>query len=228
MSSQPKRARIDGGPPTRALRNCDLSTINDGLLCSRCSEPIAYLSEYAILKPCGCSTCLKCLINSHAARGKSLLECCGLQVTDHQFIKAERVPSSPSIANKIQGEAMSEEYAKRFRPYQFMMNSGYDEFKTMEGDQTLAVGAIWIDSMSPRHCSLLHKSDDGISQQYTDSLNEFFAFLHPLVVTPSITPYEKIPTQRPREFFDHAVDNYTPLMAVIYGLATGNPDPTET
>jgi hypothetical protein len=60
-------------------------------------------------------------------------------VTDHQFIKAERVPSSPSIANKIQGEAMSEEYAKRFRPYQFMMNSGYDEFKTMEGDRTLAV-----------------------------------------------------------------------------------------
>mmetsp|Transcript_29382 Transcript_29382/g.65895 ORF Transcript_29382/g.65895 Transcript_29382/m.65895 type:complete len:149 (+) Transcript_29382:706-1152(+) len=45
---------------------------------------------------------------------------------------------------------------------------------------------------------------------------------NPQVVAPSVTPQAMVPTQTPREFFQHSLDNYTPMLALLFGLSTGN------
>ena len=40
--------------------------------------------------------------------------------------------------------------------------------------------------------------------------------------TPRIAPFGKVPTLIPQEVFDHAVANYTPLVACLYGLTTAS------
>ena len=59
------------------------------------------------------------------------------------------------------------------------------------------------------------------SDEYCDGMQEFFAFLQPNILTPSITPYTKIPTLIPMEFQEHAFANRTPLLSALFGLATG-------
>jgi hypothetical protein len=53
------------------------------------------------------------------------------------------------------------------------------------------------------------------SDEYCDGMQEFFAFLQPNILTPSITPYTKIPTLNPMEFQEHAFANRTPLLICI-------------
>eukprot|EP00956_Cyclotella_meneghiniana_P035543 scaffold115926_cov22-Cyclotella_meneghiniana.AAC.1 len=85
-------------PVTRVSRqNSDLSVIDDGLGCSKCHSAIPYASTHVRLKRCGCSVCLECLVNAHAARGCCLLRCCEMPVVSHRFIDAERVPRKEEV-----------------------------------------------------------------------------------------------------------------------------------
>ena len=107
----PKRPR----PVTRVSRqNSDLSVIDNGLVCSKCHSAIPYTSTYVKLKPCGCSVCLECLINSHAARGSCLLRCCEMPVVSHRFIDAERVPRKEEVLASTHGRRLRKR--SRFNP----------------------------------------------------------------------------------------------------------------
>ena len=72
-----------------AVVDLDASTVP----CTLCASAIpSYQAEYAELRPCGCKLCLKCLVNAHARRGTSLLTCCGVPVTGHQFLGVVGAP----------------------------------------------------------------------------------------------------------------------------------------
>ncbi|KAL7512471.1 hypothetical protein ACHAXN_009685 [Cyclotella atomus] len=68
---------------------------------------------------------------------------------------------------------------------------------------------------------LLRKHNSPTDEDYAKAVNAFCAWVHPQIVHPSMNPYAQIPTMRPKEFFDHAVNNFTPLLAALYGLGTG-------
>ena len=138
----PKRPR----PVTRVSRqNSDLSVINDGLVCSKCHSAIPYTSTYVKLKPCGCSVCLECLINSHAARGSCLLRCCEMPVVSHRFIDAERVPRKEEVLASTEGDSEKGVDLALERPYEHMMRTELPSFQRIEGDKIVMV----------LHCSYL-------------------------------------------------------------------------
>jgi hypothetical protein len=138
MASKQPPASTNQAKRARLTRSCadDLSIISDGLVCSKCSLPIAYQAEYAKLKPCGCVSCLKCLINLHAKRGTSLLSCCGEIVEAHQYHGNGRIPQGGDI---IMSTEEDQETLYRERPFEYMMCDKYGSYHEIVGDKTLAV-----------------------------------------------------------------------------------------
>ena len=153
-----KRQRCDGDVHrkkscrrTRASAE-DLSSINDGLVCSMCDSPIPYLSDYVRLNPCGCSVCFKCLINAHAERGKERLICCDLPVVSHRFMGAERVPQGAEVASGNHEDRMSEGEIAQLpfdRPFDSLLR---DRFPTMQRNPSDGKIAVL-------HCSILSKAE---------------------------------------------------------------------
>lgn len=60
-----------------------------------------------------------------------------------------------------------------------------------------------------------------LTEENCKRLGEFFAMLNPYIIQPSITLYGETPTIMPRELFHHTINNITPLISSICGLATG-------
>ena len=46
-------------------------------------------------------------------------------------------------------------------------------------------------------------------------------FLYPRNTSPSMTPYTQVSTLMPQEMLNHAIHNYTPLTAYVFGLIAG-------
>ncbi|KAL9178464.1 hypothetical protein ACHAXT_003794 [Thalassiosira profunda] len=238
-----KRQRSDSGSDVsatrrRVTRGVDLSAVDDGTVCVKCSQTIPYTSQCAVLQPCACKVCLVCLLASHAQRGKSLLACsCGSEVASHQILAAQRVPEGAAIMYNTAAAAPSEEELMKYQPWQYLLKKEGPAFVASEEEGAMFVlylgqwektagkvggpeGATTTTRFTTKAFRLM--GGRAASEGYAEQMCEFFGTLHPFLVGPSVTPRSKIPTCMPREFFDHAVEDYSPLLAAIYGLGTGN------
>lgn len=117
----------------------------------------------------------------------------------------------------------------RERPFEYMMCDKYGSYHEIVGDKTLAVlhcSYISVENGKSQgnHITktLLLKHDNLPDIEYSNAICGFFASLHHLVVKPSVTHFAEIPTLTPKEFFQHAIDNYSPLLAAIFGLSTSH------
>jgi hypothetical protein len=107
-----------------------------------------------------------------------------------------------------------------------------DSLKTNEDEKGCAIvlyaakitkqkGKQRLDQIKTLVKAISWNGDDPPDEDYCHGLQEFCAFLHPNIATPSITPYAHIPTLSPKEFQAHALYTPTPLLASLFGLATG-------
>ena len=64
--------------------------------------------------------------------------------------------------------------------------------------------------------------------QYSENecckLCAFSTSLYPIITSPSTTPYPKVESFSPRAFFNYSVNQFTPLMAFIFDIATVKAD----
>jgi len=116
-------------------------------------------------------------------------------------------------------------------PFDYVTTTMRDEFHSINpGDEMLCLwGVRYIKTdEKPIRSNLLkvvtHRtsSPSSYSDESIDDLCKFFAWLSPSIVMPSVVKQNQVTTMSPRDFLEDAVTNYTPLMAVLFGLATSN------
>ena len=195
--------------------------------CCICSVSIPSTGVYCRLNPCGCVTCPGCLLKKHSRRGARQLVCeCKRTVKSHQIFKAE-TPSGESIVyptndtHPIDSLRSSEE-AQLLQSYDgdgsiMILYCGViQKRKTGRMNKFNVTETKHIVSLNPDTSSVFPASTH-------ERLGAFFGRLHNMIIPPSTAPHGSIPTMKPRELLDHALDNPTLLMACIHGLATGLP-----
>ena len=189
-------------PPQRITRQTKADAVVDGVRCCFCEEAVPVVGEQAQLKPCGCIVHPRCLIDAHARRGTSLLSCprCCLRVGSHIHL-SERVPVAPAVpCNDGSASPMSDDTLQRFYPLQFLMRK---EIKAItdpsSSSEYLLLYAVRISSAfgterfaTTSVTKVLACPTRGAPLDDCNRLCEFFAFLYPLLTTPSMTPRSKI------------------------------------
>ena len=219
-------------PPRRITRSTKPEHVVDGVCCCFCGEAVPFVGEHMKIKPCNCFAHPTCLLDAHARRGTALLGCprCSVDVDAHVRCTSQRVPIAPAVPYGRGGSTpMGDEALQKFFPLQHMLrgkmpvitDTSFDsEFlllyaahvSSREGEDRFTTETVTKELACPSRRST---EDD------CDRLCEFFAFLYPRVTIPSMTPRSELRTLRPRAFHDHVVRNYKPLIASLFGLATG-------
>ena len=164
----------------------------------------------------------------HARRGAQLLRFCGVKVSSHRIIGAERIPTDETVSfNVDEGETLTDEQMQEQRPLDFLLEREYEEFNNSSGEGMMAVLYCGMVERTREKTEVIYKSshikrfyNKPPSPEYSESVATFFSFLGPQITLLSATPYSDMVKFSPPEFSKHAVANYTPLMAALYGLAT--------
>ena len=195
-----------------------------------CHKQISASCQHVVLNPCSCIACPSCLLAAHGRRGSCPLDCpCGRgTVVSHQIEEEECVEYAQCEIKDLAKRRLvnTDNLGLRFvnsRPGSeiiYLSCFSYQKGTWDESRETWLADGIST-SFVDRGISLIRDEEEGERQKASAMMCEFFAFLHPRVVVPSMTPRWKVPTLMPREFFQHAVDNYSLLMACLFGLTTG-------
>ena len=183
-----------------------------------------------------------CLLSGHAQRGSSPLVCstCDSTIESHVLFDSRQQTGQGADYRTAPGsETIDERHLQTRRPFQLLLrqelsaieNSGDDEPAeisvlyfarvTKEGKS----GARWQDNVNiSTVVKTFRRVGDGLpyDAEGCGKLCQFFAFLNPIIIPPSITPKNMTRTLEPRKFFEESISKYTPLMACLYGLATAN------
>ncbi|KAL7549786.1 hypothetical protein ACHAWF_015642 [Thalassiosira exigua] len=169
----------------------------------------------------------------HARRGSQSLRFGGAKVISHRIIGAERAPTDEVVEYNLDDRHLTADQMREERPFDSLLKEHFGSFKQSTGDGMLGVlycGMVERSGPEGRlkfvfkssHLQRLYSSP--VSPEYTASVGKFFSFLGPHITAPSVTPYADMVTMTTDEFFRHAVDNYSPLMAALHGLATSQGD----
>ncbi|EJK65934.1 hypothetical protein THAOC_13168 [Thalassiosira oceanica] len=217
-----------------------------GLSCCRCRRHLAIDEDHVVLGPCSCTICPSCLLRDHARRGANQLTCagCGETITSHRMIcparkdsqddddqeeSVEYAPcdntSSTVDTPSLHDVAKMHLISKNGLGVALVRSAGNEgEIVLLLGLRLTKTGQQDIrESFITKEMSFIPDPSSGtLPADTSDALCEFCAWLHPQVVAPSVTPQAMVPTQTPREFFQHSLDNYTPMLALLFGLSTGN------
>ena len=83
---------------SRTTRPITRRTKTDNLSCSWCSSNISPMADHAVLSPCECAVCPKCLLRELAPRGRNEAQCssCESLITSHQYFEAW-MPQLPRV-----------------------------------------------------------------------------------------------------------------------------------
>ena len=223
-------------PLTRGLQKSIESggVENDGLLCSSCNDSIPNTSDHVDLDPCGCKLCCRCALAWHGSRSDAIYTCpvpnCRFNVTSHRFY-SRRNPDAVKVLYK-EKTVVDDDTLKKARPMVYLHKQKEHLFNIEDNFQAVILYATVVTKekgqgkkLDISNCVkvLSHIGDEPRDEDYCDGLQEFAAFLHPTIVTPSVTPYHLIPTLSPTEFNQHAIDSVTPLSSFLFGLATAKP-----
>ena len=161
--------------------------------------------------------------------------CHKIEVVGHQFHSSRRQPDRRKVVYKdpkvIEHDSNT---IGTHLPMTYLYQEKKQEIKEMwrkeEEGSVLVLYAAKIIKLQGRTKKILVQScvkafsnvgSSKPSDDYCDGMQEFFAFLQPNILRPSITPYAKIPTLSPMEFHEHAFANRTPLLSALFCLATG-------
>ena len=120
---------------------------------------------------------------------------------------------------------------KKNHPFRCLLKKEFESFRENTGDAEITVLYCASSAMEMgRPKTQVHTcvkilsrvGEEEYNKAYSDWLCNFFAFMHHHTLPPtSITPYGYIPVLSTHDLFDHSVENYTPLLVSLYGLATG-------
>ena len=174
--------------------------------------------------------------NLHDERGCLAISCpCHkIEVVGHQFHSSRRQPDRRKVVYKdpkvIEHDSNT---IGTHLPMTYLYQEKKQEIKEMwlkeeEGSVLVLYAAKIIKSqgrtkkISVQSCvnAFSNISSGKPSDEYRDGMQKFFAF-QSNILTPSITPYAKIPTTNPTEFQEHAFANHTPLLSALFSFATG-------
>ena len=216
-------------PTKKRKQNTRQSTIS----CAECEEDIPRDAKYAELSPCGCVVCLVCLLDLHAKRGVSLLSCCEQQVTSHQIYN-NRLIDGDSVIYELEKKTIDDVTIKKNHPLVHLKKEKLDILKNTPLEDSAQISVLYFASLMKKPdttkvsatfsvTTLSQVGSNKVSLEDCDGLCRFFAIVKTIIIPSSITPRIDIPTMMPRRLFDYGVNNFTPLMALLYGLATGQP-----
>eukprot|EP00986_Skeletonema_menzelii_P002100 scaffold575_cov121-Skeletonema_menzelii.AAC.1 len=210
----------------RVTRSAGADVVDDGLSCCFCKESIPYSSECVELESCGCTSCTRCLLECHGKRGRTQPACpCGETICAHKFLSAMRVPEGGVINYKQEDES---ELRLRY-PLEYVTTTMKEEFGSIgDGGEMLCLWGVRFTKSGEKTTrsnvlKIVTRRNSCVSS-YTDSaideLCRFSAWLSPSITAPSIVERKHLRTMSPRDFLEDAFEKYSPLMAVLFGLAT--------
>jgi len=218
----------------RVTRSADLSTLDDGTACCFCGDAIPYLDPLTELRPCRCKAHPNCLLDAHASRGTSLLSCpqCGFDVESHQHFQGGRTPSSQAVVPYNKSGCVLSEAALKLLPFQLLCKKR----KAVEDGEIAQASVLFAASLTPSKdpektldvdyvSKIVVRTANGFSQATCDRICEFSAWLYPRITKLSLTTRKDVTTFAPRELLMHRTKQYTPLFALLFGLATGTEGP---
>ncbi|EJK63705.1 hypothetical protein THAOC_15623 [Thalassiosira oceanica] len=218
-----------------------------GLSCCRCWRRLASDEDHVVLGPCSCTICPSCLLKDHARRGADQLMCagCGEAITSHRMIcparkdsqddddqeeSVEYAPCDTGSTPSLQDVARRHLIVTNGLGAALFQSAvapgpagGKGEIVLLLGLRLTKTDQTIQESFVTKEMSFIPEtSSKTLPDDTTDALCEFGAWLHPQVVATSVTPQALVSTLTPREFFQHSLDNYTPMLALLFGMSTGN------
>ena len=238
---QRQRKSVEPGRITRAKRGkIDRGECSDGLSCSYCHDDIHVNAEHVVLKPCKCTLCTRCLLNSHALRGSFTMYCptcdggdTNTKVTSHRYFSA-RTPDEEDTHYKTclcDGEE-TDDYIKNNLPKKHLaQKEGAGVGRLEEGESIAVLYAFRLKKGKNNNIERYtytetisdHIKTEDDMEDYSTKCGKFMAFLHELIVGPSKIEKDDVPNLMPAEVVDYYADRYSqsPLLSSLYGLATG-------
>ena len=203
------------------------------LQCSSCSSPIDSEADHVELSPCCCVVCPECYISlQHSQRGTEELDCrCGVAVKAHQFVKA-RIPRPEIVTHQQQSKpdnwlarpitTLFSKFshiiqAKDANPWELRLYYGLRMWKEEGLESRVQYDTI----VTP----VVVRGPGATIQSFCSAMQKFGAYLHQSVLEFSRTAYKDTKTQTPEQFVHHKVDSPTPLLSLLYGMATGEAKP---
>ena len=124
-------------------------------------------------------------------------------------------------------EEISDQDLATNTPFAYLMREKTDALRRMDDGM---VGILYCSRVEKKEGKALRstvfklmeiESNIGPEKSFVDAVGAFFASLHDLILT---QPEDRsnIPTLSPKAFFDLSVEKYCPLLAALYGIATGH------
>ena len=231
----PKRVAAESlVPVSRPVRPITRRTRSDNLSCSWCSSGIAPAADHVVLSPCQCTVCPKCLLSELAPRGRSEAQClcCSSPICSHQYFQSRlaQLPKAeyhepqtePQIDDKLWVQQPMKCLALTYTKQKQLTPNTPFECTVLYGVSFVNDGSGEANKLHVNRCivplTIINNAANTDSSIYR-GMQQFGVFLEKVVTRRSITPYDQVEALSPQRFVAKKLDNLTPLLSLIYGLA---------
>ena len=203
---------------------------NDGLQCLKCLELIPCVGGHVEVLPCRCEICPECLLELIGEQGTKNVVCpaiscdsllCGHQFFNNRLANRSKVQYNKSSNNYHENQLLYTPFVALMAKYKDFMASCTEKLHMtmLWSVRVTLTAAKKIEGMTKCVGALIQRGIEPPDETYCNNFQKFMAFLSPSVMPQSKTT---VTTLTAPQFLHHKVDHKTPLLAGLFGLATGN------
>ena len=229
----------DGAPPANKNRGRRVTrSLDKSLKCAFCQSDIPLLADHAVIYPCGCDVCLRCLLKLVGPRSTNDVDCtaCNTPIHSHHFHKArvpdtevvkyvQQQPEQPQTQQQQPDERM---WLKNPLKSLFTMNRHLLDSPPAEAcELTVLYGARYFKAANETKWTLekcvipfTRLGNNSPGQVFSQLLLQFGAFLHRTITQVSTKPYSEMKALAPEQYIRQKIEQLTPLTSFLFGLAT--------
>ena len=193
---------------TRSSATRIASGVECDVTCVACLKPVPWGADHIVLDPCAHQLCCRCALSLHDNRGSLALSCpcCEAESLGHYFYSNRNLYDAMVVYKDPKEKSYDEKTIRMKYSLNYLWQEKkdvIDSLKTNEDEKGCAIvlyaakitkqkGKQRLDQIKTLVKAISWNGDDPPDEDYCHGLQEFCAFLHPNIATPSITPYAHI------------------------------------